>query len=228
MDQAVTRQEADAAPALLRNLIRIVREPSAAMADLVSHPDERSVIRLLLLAALAALLKDISFPALVAASATTGGWRLAGIMAIAVVAVGLLTFACFYAFSFVVTHVGRLFGGEGKWPAIRTGLAWGLAPLVWAIVYRLPMTLAARPSVPRIHSGPAGPLLDVLGSSHSGWALTLILVVLEIVILLWILLLSSLGVAEAHRISYWNGLATLVLAASTPIVITIAAVLALR
>jgi len=228
MDDAVTRQHTEAAPGLVRNLVRMVREPSAAMAELVSRPDEKSVIRLLLLAALAALLKDVSFPALAAAAATTGGWRLAGIMAIAVVAVGLLTFACFYAFSFVVTYVGRLFGGQGTWPAIRTGLAWALAPLVWAIVYRLPMTLVAQPSVPRIHSGPAGPLLDVLGSSHSGWALTLILVVAEIVILLWIVLLSGLGIAEAHRISYWNGLATLVLAASTPIVITIAAVLALR
>jgi hypothetical protein len=226
MEDAVTRQQPEAAPALLRNLVRIVREPSAAMADLVSRPNENSVVQLLLLAGLATMLKDISIPALFAASATTGGWRLAGIVAIAVVAVGLLTFACFYAFSFVVTFVGRLFGGEGKGPAIRTGLAWGLAPLVWSIVYRIPMTLVARPSVPRIHTGPAGPLLDLMGSNHVGWALTLILVVLQIAILLWILMLSSLGVAEAHRISFWNGLATLVLASSTPIVITIAAVVA--
>jgi hypothetical protein len=228
MDEAVATQPTGSASALLRNLVRIVREPSAAMAELAARPDEKTVIRLLALAALAALLKDISFPALVAAAATTGTWRLAGIMAIAVVVVVLLTFACFYAFSFVVTYVGRLFGGQGTWPVIRTGLAWGLAPLVWAIVYRLPMTLVAQPSVPRIHSGPAGPFLDVMSGSHTGWALTLILVVLEIVILLWIVLLSSLGVAEAHRISYWNGLATMALAASTPVVITIAAVLALR
>ncbi|MCU1246896.1 MAG: hypothetical protein JWN02_2806, partial [Acidobacteria bacterium] len=221
MDDAVTSQPTEAAPALLRNLVWIVREPSAAMADLVARPDEKTVIQLLLLASLGILLKDISWPALRTASATIGTWRLTGIMAIAVVAVGLLTFACFYAFSFVVTFVGRLFGGEGKWPAVRTGLAWGLAPLVWSIVYRLPMTLVARPSVPRLHTGPAGPLLDVLGSNHVGWTLTLILLVVQIVILLWIVLLSSLGVAEAHRISFWNGLATLMLAASTPIVITI-------
>src|SRR5690348_2177691 len=75
------------------------------------------------------------------------GLRLAP--GLALVALGLIVSAItwvivLYIVAWIATPVGRLLGGTGSVRDVRTALAWGLVPIIWSIVYRLPLTILTR------------------------------------------------------------------------------------
>jgi hypothetical protein len=63
---------------------------------------------------------------------------------------------------------------------------------------------------------------------EGGCTLAVMVLALELAINLWMVYVASCTLAEAHRFTSARGLATLLIAAALPLVITAAAALALR
>lgn len=139
---------------------------------------------------------------------------LPAIIAAAVLAGMLVGFLVFYGLSWVAWLVGRVFEGKGTPVAVRVAAAWGLIPIIASAIYRLPLAFWAARTVRGV---------DAMSCSTAAF-----LFFFEIVTALWYLYVASNTIAEAEAFSVWMGLATVILTWLSPVVIVIAAVLAMR
>ena len=131
------------------------------------------------------------------------------------VAAGLLiSFALFYALSWVVYGIGKAFEGTAAPAEARAAAAWGLMPLIVSGIYRIPLSYAVRGNA------------DTINPTACSGAVGLL--TLEFLTFCWYLAVTSSTVAEAHRFSVWRGLATVALTWISPLVIVAAAALAMR
>ena len=207
----------------LRRLARIVIRPRATMREILDAPPDRMILPLVLLAIVSGLLRDFhtrSFPGLDAKT-----WL---IVCAAVVACIALFVLLFYAFAWLAFFVARFLEGTGDPAATRSALAWGSAPIIWALVYRLPLVFLS-PAVNRTRVGVAGKNVSFsAGLFEGGCLLAMVFMLVELALLVWYLVVASQTLAEAHRFSAWRGLGTLAILAVTPVIVVIAAVLSLR
>jgi hypothetical protein len=138
----------------------------------------------------------------------------------------LVTFLLFYLASWALYGVGRLLEGTGTPREVRTGVAWGLAPAVWALLYRVPIAVFWPESLPTKVEMSAGRWRinpGALGTSCLGAA---VVGLLEFAIFVWCVWVMSNTIGESHRFSSWRGLATIVLTMISPALIALAAFLA--
>ena len=149
------------------------------------------------------------------------------LIAIAVILVGgLVSLLFFFALSAAATVSGRyILGGTGTFGDVRTALAWGLAPQVWALIYRLPGILfwpeamaALNGGNRRVRVGGGEPDLD-LSFIAGPAAPVIVLGLLELAVLIWYLVAGSRTLAEAQRFSSARGLANLLIAVVLPFVV---------
>ena len=130
---------------MLRNLAAVLVRPRATMAAILAAPNQRAVLLLFALAAVSGIFGDFDAPTLQKVVQQSGGapvgWLIAGITVVVIV---LLT-ALLWFYAWVPFLVGRLLGGTGEIDGVRAALAWGLAPAIWALLYRVP---ASRQAVP--------------------------------------------------------------------------------
>ena len=134
------------------------------------------------------------------------------------IAIGILfMLLAYYVLSWSATLVGQWIGGHGRFREVRAAIAWGLAPVIWALLYRIPAMLVAL--VTHDELGPPRLLIDegriewsegILGTFDLGWFL--ILVALDFTVVVWYLIVASRTMGEAHRVSSWKGFAILLLA----------------
>ena len=149
---------------------------------------------------------------------------VAGILfLVAIVGVGL-----FYVYAWIVTLVGRYaLEGAGSYREVLSALAWGLAPIIAALIYRFPVLFFSKPSSRAVSSA--------FGDTNVVWnpglfggesiVLAFLIGFLEVVFFFWFVLVSSITVGEAHRFSGWRGLACLLISWITPGIIALAIVL---
>jgi len=215
----------------LGNLAMVVIQPRRTMRELLDQRSHRMVVPLVLLAIISSLLKDLDLPGLQKAlqGHTTVAFPL--MIACILVAVTLVTLLLFYVLSWIALGVGRLLEGRGEVGEVRSALAWGFAPIIWALLYRIPMAFIRWDSVQeagltRLRLG-GDELVFSRGNFPGGWATALAFAILEITVLLWYLVIASRTLAEAHRFSGWRGLGTLVLSFASPVIVILAAVLAM-
>lgn len=147
-----------------------------------------------------------------------------------IVAFGLLVGACvwvlgLYAFGWVATQIGRQLEGRGTFADVRAALGWGLVPIIWAVIFRIPIVIY-RSRLPISGTDPAHLIVDFI--SQGGCTFAIVVLVFQLVIGGALLTVASLCVAEAHQFSGWKGLATLMISALIPFVIVIAAMFAFR
>jgi len=207
-----------------RRLARVVIWPRTTMREILDAGRDRMIVPLLLLATIAAFSSDVNSNARKGLAATPYAWL---IVICALVVSALVMFLAFYLFSWIAYLAGRFLEGQGSQSAVRSALAWGLAPLIWAILYRVPIAIFFPPENEVIKAGDAAFRLrpGLIGGSC---ALALIFGLLELTMLVAYVVVSSRTLAEAHRFSAWKGFGTLVIVGITPLVIIIAAVLAMR
>src|SRR5512140_563238 len=72
-----------------------------------------------------------------------------GLSAIAVVLLGLVVSAAlwlvvWFVVSWLATMAGRWLGGLAPAADVRAALAWGMVPVIWSVVYRIPFALIER------------------------------------------------------------------------------------
>ena len=130
----------------------------------------------------------------------------------------------FWLFSWGATVLGRRLEGTGQVREVRLSLAWGLAPVIWALLYRIPLSFTGL-------TGNNDALVidrgfrfdpDILGK---GCGVALVLMFVELGLTAWFLTVASRTLAEAHRYSAWRGFATLLLCFAVPLAAIAAAIL---
>ncbi|MHB0972262.1 MAG: YIP1 family protein [Thermoanaerobaculia bacterium] len=220
--------EARPAGALV-NLAAIMVRPRATIRRILDQPRDRMVFPLVLLALLSSSISDYDLGALVAIIRNPPSPHLPLIITAALIASVAAGVGLFYFFAWLAAYIGRRIEGVGTARDLRSALAWGLAPLVWALIFRIPISVFfAFGDVPKSRT------MDVAGErfitnagvlSH-GCAWATLAIVLEMTAFVWWVATASLTVGEAHRFSGWQGLGTLALTAAVPLVIIISLVIA--
>ena len=155
------------------------------------------------------------------------------------VAVLLVVSACvvplFYGLSWLAMWSGRFVGGTGTYAAVRAAMAWGTAPVIWALLYRLPAIIfwpgaseVFRDDSKKKAAVPIGEAITVAIQSPGSTPFHQIAILagLEALLLALYVIVASNTLAEAQGISSWAGLGNLLMAYVLPIAIILGIMLA--
>lgn len=229
-DQA-SKKAAGGATSPFADFLSILVRPRRTMRRILEQRRDRAVIPLVLLATLSGFAGDFRLADLRATPVGTFSVPVVLIIVLVILLVTLCAFLFFYFLAWIAVPIGHFLEGEGETRDVRLALAWGLAPLIAALFYRLP-AMFLRPGTmgagrTRVRLGDE---TLFVGASVPGdvWLWALVFAILEIGTLLWLVLVASSALAEAHRFSRARGLATLTLALISPLIVIISAVLAFR
>ena len=121
--------------------------------------------------------------------------------------------------------MSRLLEGTATAREIRSAMAWGAAPAVWALLYRLPVAVLWPGSESRMRVGSEQLIIkpSLMGMGCVGMV---IFTAVELTMFIWLLVVASNTLGEANRFSTARGFGTIVLTSISPLLITLAAVLA--
>lgn len=194
---------------------------------LAEGPRKAHVWLLFALSVLSGIAGDFDAPALQRMATYTQGARLALLIAGVIAALLVLLTVLFWFYSYVPFFIGRFLGGTGEVRGVRAALAWGLAPTVWALLYRVPAAIWFAPSAATSVSMRDAKVTFDPGAISAGCGIVLAFLAAELVVFVWCAVVMSNTVAEAHRFGAWSALGTLVLSAIAPFVVVLAAVLAM-
>lgn len=202
----------------LARLATILVFPRRTMRAILDSPRDRSTILLVVLAIVSSIVKEIKVGEIQQAMEQAPA-PFPLIVAGVLIALVLVFLFFFYAFSWIALGIGRVLEGTGTARGVRSSVAWGFAPLIWALVYRIPFAFLRT-------SPPEGESIFSPGSfAPDGWLVALVPLILEFVTFCWYLFVASLTLAEAHGFSGLRGLSTLLLSLASPAVLILAAVL---
>jgi hypothetical protein len=191
----------------MRPLLTILYRPRATMRRILAS-ERRGVVPIILLAACSAALNESSKGTMPREIAEL---HIAVVVLVALIMTCILTVAILYALSWVAFGAGRLLEGKGNPRDVRAALAWGTAPVIWAILYRIPAALFLEEPTE----------LRVTGS----WVFYIALAIAEVTVFVWWLITTSNTLAVAHRFSVRRGFATFLLTLLMPFVLIAAALL---
>jgi Yip1-like protein len=209
-----------------RDFVTVLFQPRTTMERVLARPG-RAVIPILILAAISNSLKQGSF------SGFRGRWHTLPPWGFVLVPIGILigcavTVLLFYALAFGVRFIAKLLlDGNGTVRDVVAAFAWGLTPMVWALIYRVPLALFSSAFIPvRTRIGQAQIEIPEFGAAGCGAAL--VLFAAELAILIWTIVVTGGTLSTALKISPIRALGALALTLVAPIVVVIAAVLASR
>lgn len=211
-----------------RALATMLVRPRATMRRVLEQPPDRMIVPLILLAVLSSFVKDLTTSGMQLALKATSPWLVMAILIGAFIVVSIFAILFVYALAWVAMMIGRFLEGNGTTAEVRSALAWGLAPVAWALLIRIPLYFLIPP--------PEGPSVGVEvlqnrirldpGAISSGCGMAAMYLLLDLVVTVAYLVITCQALGEAHRFSAWRALATLLLSFVAPAVVMIAAVLA--
>ncbi|HUP64889.1 MAG TPA: YIP1 family protein [Thermoanaerobaculia bacterium] len=196
--------------------------PRRTMRRILSDPRKTPVVWLVVAACYSSMLPDLDFEAASEISGGLGPGLYAALIAFIGIVLPLLAVCLFYALSWIAFMAGRQLEGSGTLTEVRAAMAWGLAPVIAALVYRIPVVLMRAAGMggewrSRSILRAGDESLIVAGSTPAGVP-GLIFVLLEGVLLLAWIWVTSRCLAEAHQFSSTRGLGTLILTFVLPAV----------
>ncbi len=209
----------------MKNLLTILFSPRETMKGILANRD-RMVVPLVLLAIASSGIKDVRLSGARQAVKTLPSPTVWLIVTAVFLCVIPLLVAFFYLLAWIAVWVGRLFEGRATTRAVRSALAWGGAPVIWALLYRIPVALLVHGSETTEGKIRAGHFVFNPQQLSSGCGFALAIAMLNFVVLVWYLIVTSNTLAEAFDFSGWRGFATLLLTWLSPVVVLLAAALA--
>lgn len=211
---------------LWRDFVTVLFRPQRTMERVLARPG-RAVIPLLVLGVLSDSLKQGSF------SGLRGHWHTLPPWAFVVVPIGIavgcaVIVLLVYALAFAVRTIATLLlDGDGPLRDVVAALAWGLTPMVWALLYRLPLALFSNTFIPlQTRIGQAQ--IEIPDFAAAGCGAALALFVLELAVLSWTIVVTGGTLSAALKISPIRALGALAMTLAVPIVVVVAALLASR
>jgi hypothetical protein len=209
------------------NLATVLVRPRATMRRILDAPRDRAVIPLFVLAVLSGIFGDFDAPTMRQVLARSEGMKVALLAACVLLALIVVMVALAWFYSWVPYFIGRFLGGTGDFRRMRSAVAWGFAPAIWALLYRVPAAIWLSPSsATSVRIGNNTNVSFDPGRLADGCGVALFFALLEFGVFVWCVVVLSNTVAEAHELTAWQGLGTLVLSALVPVVVAIAAFLA--
>ncbi len=205
-----------------KDLVTVLYRPRETMRRVLDGGRDRWTIPLVVLAFICASVGDSDIRGL---STVLPDLSLNGTLALVAVAL-LLIAACWviviYVFAWIATIVGRRLDGQGEIADVRAALAWGLVPVIWSVILRIPLAVYQSRLVPQTLDKHRL-LMDFV--SKGGCALAVLVATFQMLLYLWIAYVASSTVAEALHFSSWKGLATIAATVAVPVIIAVAAAL---
>ena len=147
------------------------------------------------------------------------------LVALSLIVDALLWVGLLYLIALAVTLVGRRLDGHGEIADVRAALAWSVLPAIWCVFLRIPLAMYAYRYVTPA-ADPHRLIRDFI--ANGGCTFAIIVFAFELLLYGWVVFMASSTVGEALRFSTWKGLATLATVAAVPVVIGVAARLALK
>jgi hypothetical protein len=213
-------------------LAAVAVAPRRTMRWMLDHPERRQSFAVVVAAAVSWSIRDLSIPELSGLGDSLGLSTAILVGLLAIFLVTLMSLLFFFAQAAAATAAGRYFlGGTGRFGEVRTALAWGLAPQVWAMFYRIPAAIFWPQAMAQIGGNKRrlriGEVEDALTLDLPSFSTPfVVLALLEIGCLVWYLVVGSRTLAEAQRFSPAKGLANLLVAVVLPFVVMIVIVAA--
>jgi hypothetical protein len=204
--------------------VTILVRPRETIRSIVARPQSSAIVLLVLLATLSSVIRDVRWQAYRSprlAAMMPSAWIICA--ALAGILIGALLL--FYAFAFLAWGIGRLLGGTADGRAVRRALAWSLAPLIWALLFRIPVALfqpALGAALNQMHNP-----VDILHAAAGAMSLyvvarTALIALLRIAVDLWCLVIASIALSEVNGFSTWRGAATVGFSLLAPLVVVAA------
>lgn len=209
----------------LKNLAEVIVHPRTTMRRILDAAPDRMMVPLVLLAAVSGVIGDMNVSEL---SKIFRDLDPAKKILIAVSLVGSIVVAwiLFYVFGWIAYALGRAFEGTGTIAAVRSALAWGLGPVVWALLYRIPkMWLRPAVEMAPVDLGEFNLAIDT-GRLASGCGTVMLFGMLDLLVVVGWFAITSFTLAEAHQFSSVRGFGIVAAVLVAPLVIALAAFLA--
>jgi Yip1-like protein len=209
----------------LKYLVTILYRPRATMRRILDSP-HRWTVQVVALAFVCASVNEIQSHELAAA---LPGVRL--LPALALVALGLIIgpigwLLLLWIIAWIALPIGRFLGGTATIRDIRAALAWGLVPVIYSPLYRIPGVIM----VSRMHIEPRTNVREVLLNlvAHGGCSMIVVYLMLQLIFEIACIVLGSYTLGEAQRFSTQKGFVNVISALVVPVAVILAAVFSFR
>lgn len=186
---------------------------------------DRWTIQIVVLAFICASVGDADISKLLAALPDLSLNATLALVALALLLIAACWIIVLYLFAWVATFIGRWLDGQGEIADVRAALAWGLVPVIWSVVLRIPLAVYKSRVIPQTLDQHRF-MMDFV--SKGGCALAVLVATFQILLYVWIAYVASSTVAEALHFSSWSGFATIALTAAVPVIVAVAAALAVK
>ena len=143
-----------------------------------------------------------------------------------IIGISIMVFAVmigvFYLAAAAVAYTARFLEGTGDYRRTQVAMAWGLAPVIWSLLFRIPYAFL-RPAVEVHDVGSLQVSVPAGGALYAGIA-----AIVSAIAVAWTFFVMSETIGEVHQFSGWRGLGALLIVGAAPFVVLLAAVLALN
>jgi Yip1-like protein len=208
-----------------RDLVTVLYRPQETMRRILDAGQDRWTIPLILLSFLCASVGAADIRELHKALPDLSLSGTLALIALALMLSAASWVIVMYVFAWVVTIVGRWLDGQGESADVRAALAWGLVPVIWSVILQIPLVVSLTRVVPQKLDGNHLPIDFV---TQGGCMIAVLAATFKILLYIWIAYVTSFTVAEALHFSSWKGFTTIAITVALPVIMIVAAVLALN
>ena len=206
--------------------------PRQTMRAILDSAEKPAAIAIVIAAMLSFSLRDLDIQGFAEVESALG---LPTVLLLAPLVLAVMAFAgivFYFVVSAAAAVIGRwMLGGSGTHRDVRLAVAWGLAPQVWALLYRLPVLLLWPDAVALLRGGrgkiAVGDLeIKPFFSPDVPLYQVIVIACLELAFFAWYLTVGSQALGEAQGFSSLRGLANLLLTVVLPFVALLVVIIA--
>lgn len=201
----------------LRDLVSIVVRPRETIRRILDSGRDRWSWGVV---ALAAICSSYGDPDIRHVSSFLPLHSLLAIAALGLIFTAVLWVLFFYVFAWAVMFAGRWLEGNAAFADVRAAVSWGLAPLIWSIVYRVPLSVFMSRHVID-HGNDIASVGEFI--RQGGCGVVVVILAIQIGVYAWITYVMSACVGEAMHFSSWKGFGAVAIPAALPVIAAIAA-----
>jgi hypothetical protein len=205
-------------------LAAICIAPRPTMRAVLDTAKKPAAIAIVVAAMLSFSLRDLDIQGFNEVALALGLSTVLLLAPLVLVVMSLVGIAFYFVVSAAAVVIGRwMLGGSGTYRDVRLAVAWGLAPQVWALFFRLPVLLLWPDAIALLRGG-RGKIavgdLEITPFFSPDVPLYQVIVIgcLELAFFVWYLTVGSGALGEAQGFSSLRGLANLLLAVVLPFV----------